>query len=149
MLSKIFNASLVATLSYAVKLGCPEEGGCTITYYFPPEEECLPFRKYYEDEEMKEVAMRQAEKAVADWEIAYDTVLDEESRAAMTTATYEKFYEEIKAQNEAFNEDDWEEFTDNLVKEHATAEMAEAIVEDLEEAQAEEAGEDGEAAAEE
>ena len=95
MLSKIFNASLIAALTSAVKLGCPEEGGCTITYYFPPEEECVPFRKYYEDEEMREVAMRQAEKAVADWEIAYDTVLDEQSRIDMTNATYEKFYAEL------------------------------------------------------
>lgn len=77
MLSKIFNASLVAALTNAVKLGCPEEGGCTITYYFPPDEECLPFRNYYDDVEIREMADKRALKVVDDWEIANDITLDD------------------------------------------------------------------------
>ena len=56
MLSKVFTSVLaLAATSEAVKLDCPcdNEGGCTITYYFPPDEPCYPFRNYENDSEIE------------------------------------------------------------------------------------------------
>lgn len=59
----------------------------------------------------------------------------------MRSAASDKFFDELKEQNQNFNPEEWDEYVDNLVKEFAAEDMAESIVEDLEEEQAEEAEE--------
>ena len=91
-------ASLLATLN-AVQLGCPDNGGCGSCC--EEKEPCEdPISAYLREVPILEVATREAEQTVDNWEIQYAQELTEDERKVMIDDLVNEYFEILEAEAE-------------------------------------------------
>ena len=129
MFTKILfsTAALLAMVTNSVKLDCPNDGrGCGCQ---EEQEKCKdPISAYLEEVTILEVATKEAEQAVDDWEIRYAQELTDDERAAMIDELVEQYFEALEEEAE---EDP--DFVDEMVHDEATRDIAQDIVDNMDE----------------
>ena len=110
-------ASLLATLN-AVQLECPGNGGCGSCC--EEKEPCEdPISAYLREVPILEVATKEAEQRVDDWEIQYAQELTEDERKAMIDDLVNQYFEALEEEAE---EDP--DFIDEMIHDEAENDMA-------------------------